>query len=137
MIEAYLEGLSNVPGGQALRSTVVLGPEMPSQRRAALLQRFGHLPDVTFLKFEPDLALLYSESDVVVSMAGYNTVCELLVSGRRAVLVPRSEPVQEQLLRARLFAARGEDEFGAAMGGHAGRRQTNAAGCPGNHNHLL
>src|SRR5262249_38076759 len=44
----------------------------------------------------------------VVSMAGYNTVCELLSFGRRAVLVPRGHPVAEQLLRARLFAARGD-----------------------------
>jgi predicted glycosyltransferase len=40
-------------------------------------------------------------------MAGYNTVCELLSFGRRAVLVPRAEPVREQLIRARLLAARG------------------------------
>ena len=40
-------------------------------------------------------------------MAGYNTVCELLSSAARAVLVPRSRPVVEQLLRARLLAARG------------------------------
>ena len=61
-----------------------------------------------FEDFEPDLTRRYAEADVVVSMAGYNTVCELLSFRKRAVLVPRSEPVQEQLLRARLFAARGD-----------------------------
>ena len=44
----------------------------------------------------------YAESDVVVSQAGYNTICELLSFSRRAILVPRSEPVREQLIRARL-----------------------------------
>ena len=57
--------------------------------------------------FDPDLASRYASADVVVSMAGYNTVCELLSSAMRAVLVPRSTPVAEQLLRARLLAARG------------------------------
>ena len=82
---------------------------MPVGNRTALLGRFGQLAErgVTFLEFEPDLPLLLSQSDVVVSMAGYNTICELLLFGRRAVLVPRAEPVQEQLIRARLFAARG------------------------------
>jgi predicted glycosyltransferase len=107
MIEAYLEGLVGLPGRTALRTTVVFGPQMPAERRATLIERFGHLPDVTFLDFEPDLARLYAEADVVVSMAGYNTVCELLSFGRRAVLVPRAEPVREQLIRARLLAARG------------------------------
>jgi predicted glycosyltransferase len=109
MIEMYLQGLSDLPPGFDLRTTVVLGPEMPVGRRAALLERFGQLAErgVTFLEFEPDLPLLLSQSDVVVSMAGYNTICELLLFGRRAVLIPRAEPVQEQLIRARLFAARG------------------------------
>jgi len=62
------------------------------------------MPDVDFFDFEPDLGRRYAEADVVVSMAGYSTVCELLSSGRRAVLVPRAEPVREQLIRARRFA---------------------------------
>jgi predicted glycosyltransferase len=85
----------------------VLGPQMPSSDRAALLQRYGSLAGVRFVDFEPDLAPRYADTDVVVSMAGYNTVCELLSFDLRAVLVPRAHPVGEQLVRARLFAARG------------------------------
>jgi predicted glycosyltransferase len=40
-------------------------------------------------------------------MAGYNTVCELLSHRRRAVLVPRTRPVREQLIRARRLAELG------------------------------
>ena len=107
MIEAYLEGLASLPRNVALRSTVVFGPQMSPESRARLLERFGYLADVTFSEFEPDLTRLYAEADIVVSMAGYNTVCELLSSCRRAILVPRAEPVREQLIRARLFAAQG------------------------------
>lgn len=107
MIEAYLEGLVGLPRRLALRTTVVFGPEMPASRRAWLLERFGYLSDVTFVDFEPDLTRRYAEADVVVSMAGYNTVCELLSFGRRAVLVPRVDPVREQLIRARLLSALG------------------------------
>jgi predicted glycosyltransferase len=107
MIEAYLEGLASLPRNVALRTTVVFGPQMSADASALLLERYGYLADVTFSDFEPDLTRLYAESDIVVSMAGYNTVCELLSFGHHAILVPRAEPVQEQLMRARLLAAQG------------------------------
>jgi predicted glycosyltransferase len=107
MIEAYLDGLITLPRSVALTTTVVFGPQMASASRRRLLERFGALPDVDFVEFDPDLAARYAAADLVVSMAGYNTVCELLSCGVRAVLVPRSRPVGEQLLRARLLSARG------------------------------
>jgi predicted glycosyltransferase len=107
MIEAYLEGLASLPRNVALRTTVVFGPQMSERARERVRERFGYLADVTFSNFEPDLTRLYSESDIVVSMAGYNTVCELLSFGHHAILVPRAEPVREQLIRARLLAAQG------------------------------
>jgi len=107
LIETYLDGLIALPRSVALATTVVFGPQMASGSRERLLQRFGALPDVEFVDFEPDLGARYAASDVVVSMAGYNTVCELMSWRLRAVLVPRSKPVGEQLLRARLLAARG------------------------------
>jgi predicted glycosyltransferase len=107
MIEAYLEGLSHLPRNVALQSTIVFGPQMSTDTRASLVERFGYLSDVEFREFEPDLTELYAAADLVVSMAGYNTVCELLSFGRNAILVPRAEPVKEQLIRARLLAGAG------------------------------
>src|SRR5438094_4148685 len=104
VVEAYLEGLLGLPRRFALRTTIIFGPQMPQSRRTRILERFGVIPDVAFFDFEPDLGRRYAEADVVVSMAGYSTMCELLSSGRRAVLVPRAEPVREQLIRARRFA---------------------------------
>ena len=107
IIEAYLTGLSSLPRNVALRTTVIFGPQMPEVRRLELLRHFDYMSDVNFLEFEAEIANLYVESDVVVAQAGYNTVCELLSFSRRAILVPRSEPVREQLIRARLMAQRG------------------------------
>ncbi len=107
MIETYLKGLVGLPRSTVLRSTIVFGPQMSKERRDDMLDRFGYRPDVTFLDFEPDLTKFYAEADVVVSMAGYNTVCEVLSFSRRGILVPRAHPVREQLIRARLLAARG------------------------------
>ena len=47
------------------------------------------------------------DSVVIVSMAGYNAVCEIESCGRPALLVPRSLPREEQLRRAQQLAASG------------------------------
>lgn len=97
MIETYLESLRLLAAEIAVRSTVIFGPQMADVRRESLLSRFSGLADINFLDFVPDLTRHYAEADIVVSMAGYNTVCELLSHEKRAVLVPRAEPVREQL----------------------------------------
>src|SRR5262249_4922571 len=104
VVEAYLEGLLSLPRRLALNTTVVFGPQMPATRRTAILERFGMLPDVAFFDFETDLARRYAEADVVVSMAGYNTVWGLLSFGLPGVLVPRAAPVLAPVIRVRRFA---------------------------------
>ncbi|MFQ5555414.1 MAG: glycosyltransferase family protein, partial [Acidimicrobiia bacterium] len=101
MIHTYLEGLRRLPDRHELRTTVVFGPQLADVKRDALIARYGRLENVEFHDFVADLTRHYAAADLVVAMAGYNTVCELLSFGHRAVLVPRSEPVQEQLIRAR------------------------------------
>jgi len=107
LIEAYLQGLLQLPRRCALRTTVVLGAMMPADRRRALLERFGRLPDVSFLDVMPPIERRYAEADLVVSTAGYDRVCELLSFGQRAVLVPRTHERGDELVRARRFAELG------------------------------
>jgi predicted glycosyltransferase len=54
---------------------------------------------------------LMNAADVVVSMGGYNTVCELLSLDKRAVVIPRVRPAEEQLIRAQRMAERGLFSF--------------------------
>jgi predicted glycosyltransferase len=106
LIRAYLSDLIASPE-HALRTTIVNGPLLDAPVAAELRALAQGRADVEFVDFEPDMTRRYQAADVVVAMAGYNTVCELLTAGVRAVLVPRAEPVQEQLIRARRLAARG------------------------------
>jgi predicted glycosyltransferase len=46
-------------------------------------------------------------ADVILSMGGYNTVCEIMSLKKRAVIVPRVMPVREQLVRAERLGRRG------------------------------
>lgn len=111
LIEKFLESVTILSRKTEVASTVIFGPQMPETSRAYFLRRYGKLPNTEFLDFQADLTPHYANADVVVSMAGYNTVCELLSLNKKAVLVPRAEPVLEQLIRARLLAKRGFFEY--------------------------
>lgn len=104
LLRAALAAHLQLPGSTWL---LVTGPFLPSAVRADIAARAGRLPGSRVVDFVDDLPSHIAAADVVVSMAGYNTVCELLAAGRRAVLVPRVEPRLEQLLRARALERRG------------------------------
>jgi predicted glycosyltransferase len=80
---------------------IVAGPFMPDAERTALHALAAGRHDLRVLDFVPDADALIEVADDVVAMGGYNSVCEILASGKRALLVPRCEPSREQLIRAR------------------------------------
>lgn len=76
------------------------GPEMDSDERSLLSQRVEQGSNVTVMDYTADMLSYLNAADLVVSMAGYNTVTELLALSKPAILVPRTAPVQEQWMRA-------------------------------------
>ena len=110
LIQAYLEGLradDRARCDPTLHHVVVCGPEMPAPTRQKLDRIAGHCPQLRILEFTPDLDSYMNAADVVVSMGGYNTICEILSQRKRAVVVPRDRPVREQLIRAERLGALG------------------------------
>lgn len=79
---------------------VVCGPFMAEDDRAAVRAAAAANPAMTIRDFVPDLHHLIAGAAAVVSMAGYNSVCEILSCSRPALLVPRTSPRLEQLIRA-------------------------------------
>ena len=79
---------------------VVCGPFMAAEAREVVHELAAETPRMTVLDFVPDLHRLIAGAAAVVSMAGYNSVCEVLATDRPALLVPRTEPRTEQLVRA-------------------------------------
>ena len=43
------------------------------------------------------------QADLIVSMAGYNTICEILKFSKKAVVIPRAGPSAEQGIRSRIL----------------------------------
>lgn len=82
------------------------GPFMPAHHRQHVLE-LARDPSIRYIDFSDDVASYVRAADVVVSMGGYNSVCELLAAGKPALIVPRVQPRREQLIRARALANRG------------------------------
>lgn len=101
LAEAFLK--ANLPGEGAL----VTGPLMPAEARATLHRLAAERPDVRILDFVTDPCRLLESADRVIAMGGYNTMCEILAYRKRALIVPRTTPRKEQLIRANRFAKLG------------------------------
>lgn len=84
---------------------IVAGPQMAKADRRDLRR---HARDgVIVVKALDDMLLHLSRAEAVVSMGGYNSVCEIMSTGVPALIVPRSHPRCEQKIRAASLAAAG------------------------------
>jgi predicted glycosyltransferase len=86
---------------------LVFGPFMNLERRLGFQERASRLDKVTAITFEARFERLLERAIGVVAMGGYNTLCEILSFGKPALIVPRTRPRQEQLLRAQRAAQLG------------------------------
>jgi predicted glycosyltransferase len=96
---------AQLPAGYS--GAIITGPFMPDGERDALHELVRDRRDLRVLDFVPDADGLIALADDVVAMGGYNTICEILGSGARALVVPRAEPRREQLIRAQRLHALG------------------------------
>lgn len=94
-----------VPAGH--EAVAVSGPYMSADARRGLRDAAAANPAARLLEFVPDAVEFVAGATGVVSMAGYNSVCEVLAAGRPALLVPRVRPRREQLVRAERLAGLG------------------------------
>jgi predicted glycosyltransferase len=81
---------------------MVTGPLMDENTHNELA-RAGETAGLIVRRVVPELRAHVALADCVVSMAGYNTCCDLLTFRRPSVLVPRTGPSQEQRIRADRF----------------------------------
>jgi predicted glycosyltransferase len=86
---------------------VVFGPFMAPEARDAFYERIKKLNRVRAITFNPGFESLLAAAKGVVAMGGYNTFCEILSFDRPSLLVPRTVPRREQLIRAEQAARLG------------------------------
>jgi predicted glycosyltransferase len=96
---AMLESFSHTP---PFKSVLITGPFMPKQERKDVFKRARRLGVRTY-HFYRQMEKIFAAADIVVSMGGYNTLCEILSQGTISLIIPRETPRQEQIIRARAF----------------------------------
>ncbi|GAB1540064.1 glycosyltransferase [Scytonema sp. NUACC21] len=104
LINTYLLGLALLPKHHNLKSLIICGPEMPEKQKKVLYQEAKNYSHVEIGEFTNDLTSYINAADAIVSMGGYNTVCEIISLKKTAVIVPRIQPSKEQLIRAERMA---------------------------------
>jgi predicted glycosyltransferase len=105
MMRVILDALPLVQKSQRCVLVLITGPFMPTQMMEEINQRAGHNPVHVIESVDNTLDFI-AESDLVISMAGYNSCTEILQTHKPAILIPRSGPSAEQSTRAQLFSAR-------------------------------
>lgn len=84
-----------------LRPLFVLGPFMSAEQQSECLARVERISGAKAITFDNHVEFLMDGASGVVAMGGYNTFCEILSFDKRAIIVPRRRPRQEQFVRAR------------------------------------
>jgi predicted glycosyltransferase len=99
--------------GEAIRAeplpceTVMVAGPLRDPDKLEQLRRLTAGLAVQLYPYRADLPRLIVGARGVVSMAGYNTVGEIMRTRKPALLVPRVRPSEEQLIRAQRLARRG------------------------------
>ncbi len=85
---------------------IVTGPLMSARSVARLSDRCDG-DHIRLFEFRHDMANVLAGARGVVTMAGYNTISEVLQTGVPALVIPRVRPSEEQLIRANELVALG------------------------------
>ena len=110
VIDHYLSMHDYYPTSLPFKSIINTGPFMPKDQKEHLeerARRFG----IKNLAFHSKLEELMVAADLVISMGGYNTVCEILTQQTPALIIPRETPRREQLIRAERMKKEGLLDF--------------------------
>ena len=89
---------ASYPAGHT--GVIVTGPYMQPSLRRRLTAMAEERGDLVIREFVTNTIELIGQAKAVVSMGGYNTVCEVLTEDVPGLIVPRVRPRQEQLVRA-------------------------------------
>ena len=87
------------------RGLMVTGPFMREGDRQRIRDSVAGQGKISVREFVTDPLPLIRSAKSVVAMGGYNTVMELLSLGKQSLIVPRSSPRVEQLIRAERMKA--------------------------------
>jgi len=106
MMQTCMKALRLLGPHAGVEAIFISGPLMDNEQRERLREQARGLKVRVLTHVEDSLSYL-NAAHLLVTMAGYNSLCQVLQLKRWALVVPRSGPSAEQMMRARLFEQRG------------------------------
>jgi predicted glycosyltransferase len=106
LMHSCLEAFQHMGGELPFEAVFITGPLMEPEQRERLRTQARNLGVRVFASVE-DPPSYVNAADLAITMAGYNSLCEVVALKRKALVVPRLGPRAEQLIRARMFQERG------------------------------
>lgn len=110
VLEHYISMHDYFPTSLPLKTVLITGPFMPKRQREKV-KKHAKQHGIKTLPFHPRLEELIKAADLVISMGGYNTLCEILTQQTPSLIIPRETPRKEQLIRAQRLKERGLIDF--------------------------
>ncbi len=104
ILSASVEAMKEVSRKRNAKTLIIGGPELAPHQAREIRRAGQSCAGMQFIDFADDMVSHLNAADAVISMAGYNTICELLTLRKRSILVPRVAPVEEQKIRAERLA---------------------------------
>ena len=105
LMHSCLEAFRHI-GSSRFEAVLITGPLMDAGQREQLRTQARGL-GARVLSSVEDTPSLINAADLVITMAGYNSLCEVVSLRRKALVVPRLGPRAEQRMRAELFQQKG------------------------------
>jgi len=110
VVNTFLKAFEEHRAPPSVRVVIVTGPFLSPTHFKDVERRCASLGFHLF-RFHRFMERLIGAADVIVSMGGYNTVCEIISQRKPFLIIPRTVPREEQLIRAEVLCRRGFCEY--------------------------
>lgn len=104
LIEQCLAAVTTDSALNEVHTLAILGPDMPAAHSALLRAKYASNSNITFFDFVEPASDYFAAADVIISMGGYNTLCEISALRKSVIVIPRVHHSSEQFVRSRRFA---------------------------------
>jgi predicted glycosyltransferase len=106
LMERCLDVILDIQKIIDINFTLNLGPLMSKGDIKKIIEKNKKHKNVKIKEYLYNTREYILKSDLVISMGGYNSVCEILSTSTPAIIYPRIDTDKEQLIRAKIFKSR-------------------------------
>ncbi len=106
LMELCIQAIRQFGPNTSCELLCITGPFMQPEHRHALLALAEGL-SVRFIESTADPTMYFRSADLIVAMAGYNTLIEAIQLRKNVLVMPRRGPSAEQSIRADIFEGLG------------------------------